>query len=225
MSWMFFLCLFSADPTFTESFTSHEIAARTLTREVQTGTLLFSQGDCLAVKIFTKSPYTHVAAVVKEDGVAWVYDSAKGCGVRKLKLKEYLTYLRNDDLHVFHPAQKFSTQEQRAFQKHLISQLGTEYGIQHHLTGKRADGLHCAEYMTDALMATDLIHANRPSKVSPASLVKGLLQSDLYLAVKTITVEEPSKPEPEGRCARIWFKTKSGSKMCWYKMKGWVFCQ
>ena len=32
--------------------------------EVQTGTLLVTEGDCLAIRIYTQSPYTHVATIL-----------------------------------------------------------------------------------------------------------------------------------------------------------------
>ena len=60
-------------------------AATILENHVQSGTLLFSEGDCLAVRIFTKSPYTHVATVVEQDGKFYVYDSMNGVGVRNLR--------------------------------------------------------------------------------------------------------------------------------------------
>ncbi|OYW14771.1 MAG: hypothetical protein B7Z55_15450, partial [Planctomycetales bacterium 12-60-4] len=58
--------------------------------EAQTGTLIFSQGDCLAVKVFSQSPYTHVGVVVCDDDASWVYDAMNGPGVRKTALHEYL---------------------------------------------------------------------------------------------------------------------------------------
>ena len=44
-------------------------------------TLIFNNGDCLAVKVVTASSYTHVGAVVVEQGSAYVYESAHGIGV------------------------------------------------------------------------------------------------------------------------------------------------
>ena len=39
-------------------------AAERIAVDLPTGSLLFSQGDCLAGKVFTFSPYTHVGTVV-----------------------------------------------------------------------------------------------------------------------------------------------------------------
>src|SRR5690606_25692047 len=64
-------------------------AAASITPELQTGTLLFSEGDCLAIRVYTASPYTHVALVCVEEGEPFVYDSMNGVGVRRLSLAEY----------------------------------------------------------------------------------------------------------------------------------------
>ena len=63
---------------------THQVMAQQLADEVQTGTLLFSQGDCLAVKVFSRSEYTHVATVVVEDKQPMVYESTNGVGVRRI---------------------------------------------------------------------------------------------------------------------------------------------
>ena len=63
---------------------SHDAAvlAATIAPELQTGTLLFTAGDCLAIKASAGGPYTHVAAVVLQNGAPVVYDSMHGVGVR-----------------------------------------------------------------------------------------------------------------------------------------------
>jgi hypothetical protein len=74
-----------------------------LKQGLQTGSLIFSQGDCLAVKVFSKSSYTHVAGVVAKDGEFVVYDSMNGIGVRKTPLVEYLRQQTPSLIHVVHP--------------------------------------------------------------------------------------------------------------------------
>src|SRR5574339_643048 len=71
---------------------------------LQTGSLLFSQGDCLAIKVFSGSRFTHVGAVVIEHGRPVVYDSMNGTGVRKQSLDDYVRFLSPSDVHVLHPA-------------------------------------------------------------------------------------------------------------------------
>ena len=100
----------AAAPVETQSFASVDAAAAALADEVQTGTLLFSKGDCLAIKVYTNSPYTHVAAVVVQDGAPYVYDSQNGAGVRRLMLNEYLRAQRPERLHVHHPREPLEMQ-------------------------------------------------------------------------------------------------------------------
>ena len=48
----------------TGGYESLPAAAADIGPQLQTGTLIFSQGDCLAVRVYSASSYTHVAAVV-----------------------------------------------------------------------------------------------------------------------------------------------------------------
>src|SRR5215212_9811866 len=156
---------FSAAPV--ETFESPQQAAQAIVEHAETGTLIFSRGDCLAIKVFGGGPYTHVAAVVKQDGAATVYDSMNGKGVRKQPLDDYLQSQQPDMIYVAHLKEPMTAEQGSAFVAHLESELGRPYAVKHHLTGGRAKGIHCSEYMTDALMACDLLHADRPSRVSP----------------------------------------------------------
>jgi Permuted papain-like amidase enzyme, YaeF/YiiX, C92 family len=200
----------TATPAPVETYAVPDEAARAIAAEARTGTLLFSQGDCLAVKVYTQSPYTHVAAVVIEDGRQWIYDSQNGIGVRRLPLEKYLAAERPCRFHVFQPNVNFSEARTRRFAGHLESQLGRPYAIAHHVTGERADGLHCSEYVTDALIRCEVLRAKQPSRVSPASLVEGLLNGGLYEPLKTVEIEEPAETVPQGRCwcEQLWIDTK-----------------
>lgn len=224
MSFLLIAATLAATPV--ESYTSHSIAAEALDDEVQTGTLLFNRGDCLAIKVFTKSPYTHVAAVVVEQGTPYVYDSMNGVGVRRLPLDRYLNTQRPDVIHVFQPAEPFTKERTATFKHALESQLGRPYAIKHHLTGKRCEGLHCSEYVTDALQSSRLIKARRPPKVSPASLVEGIVKSDLYVATQMIQVKEPQQPIERGDnwCEQTWIDTKVCTTRCCRKMRRWFLC-
>ena len=224
MKWMLLLAALTAEPAEVQTYPDEATAVKSLSQEVQTGTLLFSQGDCLAVKVFSKSSYTHVAVVVKEKEKILVYDSAKGSGVRKSTLKEYLSYLGRDDVHLFHPRKEFTAYRTKALQKYLDSEIGREYGVRHHVTGEESDGIHCAEYAVSALMAARLMHANNPAKVSPASLVVGIRQAELYSSPRTINWEPPAVPEAEGTCAQWWLDTKICTRNAWTKCRGWFCC-
>ena len=211
---LFVAAALTATPAPVESYEAIDAAAAAIVAEARTGTLLFSQGDCLAVKVYTRSPYTHVAAVVLEDDRPYVYDSQNSIGVRRMPLEEYLAAERPCRFHVFQPKVNFSEQRSEEFVEHLNSQIGRPYAIAHHVTGDRADGLHCSEYMTDALIHCRVLRAKQPSRVSPASLVEGLLKGELYEPLKTVEIQDPPEVVPEGRCwcEDLWIDTKQCTK-------------
>jgi Permuted papain-like amidase enzyme, YaeF/YiiX, C92 family len=205
---------------------SPEVLAE-LKQSLKTGSLLFSQGDCLAVKIFSASSYTHVGGVVVKGGEVTVYDSMNGAGVRKTSLDEYLRLQTPTQLHVVHPATPLSGERAAAYETHLNGQLGRKYAINHHLTGQRCDGLHCAEYMTDALMSAELIRAQNPPRVSPGSLLEGLEKANLYtdgghFKLKAI---EPQKPTNLTWCQSLWYDTGTCCSNTATQLRRWVLCR
>ncbi len=198
-----------------------------LKQSLQTGSLLFSQGDCLAVKVFSASSYTHVGGVVVKDGEVTVYDSMNGSGVRMTPLDEYLRLQTPTQLHVVHPATPLTTERAAAYETHLNGQLGRKYAIKHHLTGQRCDGLHCAEYMTDALMSADLIHAKNPPRVSPGSLLEGLEKANLYAdgGRFALKASEPQKPANLTWCQSLWHDTGTCCSNTATQLRRWVLCR
>ena len=227
MSWIILTAVLA---TGAESVVAEVSAAEALVRlsdEVQTGSLLVSRGDCVAVKVYSASALTHVAAVVVEDEKILVYDATGGAGVRKQFLSDYLVGLRDARLHPFHPVKPLSEKQKRCFEQHLESQLGRPYAIKHHLTGNRARGLHCSEYVTDALMAAEILSAQNPARVSPASLVEGALESGLYRSGESLelVLDFPDPPANQSWCGWLWFQTKECTFACCRKMRGWIFCK
>jgi hypothetical protein len=204
-----------------------ELAFPAIRSQVQTGTLLFSQGDCLAVKVFTGSSYTHVGIVVVENGHPVVYDAMNGTGVRKTALSDYLRFLVPSKVEVLHPAKKWSEADRAAMVLHLESQIGRPYRIGHHVTGKRCDGVHCAEYMTDALIAAHVMTANEPSRVSPGSLHEGVLSGNVYRPGGEFVFLEaqPPVPQNETRCQRYWRQTGECCYGCGKQLSRWFCCK
>lgn len=202
-------------------------AAADIADDLQTGSLLFTEGDCLAIRAYTASPYTHVAIVCLVDGRPMVYDSMNGIGVRKLSLADYLATETPSEVHLFHPRRPLTTEQGTVLRDHLESQLGRPYAIHHHLTGRRSEGLHCSEYATDALMAVGLITAQRPSKVSPASLVAGITQADIYHSGETVELVAAELPPDVGtnRCHQLWIDTKRCTLQACDKLTGWFLCR
>jgi hypothetical protein len=228
MEMMLLLLVLAGGPDATaESKPSSAAVIAELQPRLQTGSLIFSQGDCLAVKIFSQSSYTHVGAVVVRNGDIQVYDSMNGSGVRASPLAEYLRLQTPCDLHVVHPSRSLTEKQAAAFEAHLKSQLGRKYAIKHHLSGQRGDGLHCAEYVTDSLMAASVIHANRPARVSPGSLLQGLEQGSLCVQGGRFRLKAVSPPPPANLtwCQRTWHDTVSCCSDCGSQLTRWFCCK
>jgi hypothetical protein len=201
-------------------------AASELRPKLQTGTLLVSQGDCLAVRVYTQSPFTHVAAVVLRNGRPFVYDSTNGAGVRCQTLENYLQTQSPDELHVFQPARSLNADRQKIFEGWLDGQLGRPYAVSHHLSGERGDGVHCAEYISEALGKCGVISVKNPAKVSPASLVKGITIHNVYSQTETIHVIAPTlEPTPPSTWyGHAWHSTKTCTVTCMSKFRRCVLC-
>ncbi|MGQ0635341.1 MAG: YiiX/YebB-like N1pC/P60 family cysteine hydrolase [Planctomycetaceae bacterium] len=195
--------------------------------DVQTGSLIFCQGDCLAVRVYTSSRFTHVGCVVVNAGEATVYDSMSGVGVRRMPLEQFLASQGEAEICVYSPNGAWSVAQQEQFAQHLESQLGRPYAITHHLTGRRGKGLHCAEYAGDALIACGRFTAANPSSISPANLMAAITASDDYRKVAAVQVERAVEQPPENAswCRRMWFDTKQSTQRCCAKLWGWICCK
>lgn len=204
-----------------------EAAFPAIRSQVQTGTLLFSQGDCLAVKVFTCSQFTHVGVVVVEDGYPVVYDAMNGPGVRKSHLDDYLRFMVPSRVQVLNPVAEFSPADRVSMVRHLDSQLGRPYRVHHHATGKRCDGVHCAEYVTDALMAAHVLEAKEPPRVSPGSLYTGVVEGNLYQGRGSYEFHEarPLVPFGETTCQRYWRETGECCSGCCTQLSRWFLCR
>lgn len=201
--------------------------ATAIAPDLQTGTLLFTQGDCLAIKAAAGGPYTHVAAVVVRNGVPLVYDSMNGIGVRKLTLADYLASQAPDEIDLLQPCRELSPQEALVFEAALEQRIGAPYSVLHYIPGRRADaGFHCSEYVTDALEAIERIDVDRPPRVSPSSLHEGLVEAELYAGAAS--VHFPLKPVPvesSNWCEQLWLDTKLCCAICCDKLSGWFLCR
>ncbi len=198
-------------------------ALETVMESLRPGSLIFHRGKCLTVRLYTWSPFTHVAIVMPKPGTSeWiVYDSARRHGVRKSELGDYLLESSPDALFLLHPRHQLDASQQEKLRKALEEQLGRPYSVKQHLTGTRARGVHCSEYVTDALIAIDFLHAHKPPRVSPASLLEGIVQERVYQPDLTLKVNLPVSPasKTETWCRQIWDKTKTCTGRCYRKMK------
>jgi hypothetical protein len=202
-------------------------AAERIAGQLQTGSLLFSEGDCLAIKVYAGGPYTHVAVAVIENGTPIIYDSMNTCGVRKQPLAEYLVTQAPDSVTLFQPREALTADQAAQLRCALESKLGTPYAVIHHISGDRSeDGVHCSEYATDALMSINLVHADRPPKVSPSSLADGIAMHNVYTQGETISLLVPI-PEEVGDnwCEQLWIDTKLCCSNCCRQMSAWFLCR
>lgn len=204
-----------------------EIVVAQLQQGLQTGSLIFSQGDCLAVKIFSQSSYTHVGGVVEKSGEFFVYDSMSGFGVRKTPLVEYLRQQTPSSIQIVHPRVPFQDEKADAYERHLESQLGRKYAVKHHLTGQRCEGVHCSEYVTDALMAAELISARQPARVSPGSLLEGVMSANAYQHGNRVELKlaDPALPSDRPWYQRAWNCTTSCCSRSASQLRRWVLCR
>lgn len=227
MSWLLVPMLLVGSPDETTIRLPHQDLLLRIASESSTGTLLVSEGDCLAVRTFTGSPYTHVGTVAVRDGRLFVYDSTSGQGVRCQTLENYVRWLDQHEVRLLHPARPLTGESERAFVRHLDGELGRPYAVLHHLTGERCEGLHCAEYVTDALVAANRLTVQKAPKVSPASLVVGVTTSGVYTDGTRLRLEPPPRvvSESDSWCSRCWGETKDCAKWCWKKTRGLVLCQ
>lgn len=204
-----------------------EAVVADLKQGLQTGSLIFSRGDCLAVKVFSQSSYTHVGGVVVTDGEAIVYDSMNGAGVRKTPFVEYLKQQTPSTVHFVHPKEPFSAEAAESFEQYLESQLGRKYAVKHHLTGRRCEGLHCSEYMTDALMSVEKISAVNPPRVSPGSLLEGAIASNVYVDGPRVELKvvDPPQTEAPSWYQRAWQSTTVCCSKSTTQMRRWILCR
>lgn len=226
MSWIVLALTLTSSPQPRVENVPADRAVAAIADEVQTGSLIVTRGDCLAVKVYTASPYTHVAAVVVRRGEPFVYDATNGAGVRCQTLANYLASQCPATVHLFHPRASFAPRKTEQFEAYLESQLGRKYAIMHHVSGNRAEGLHCAEYITDALIACHVLTANQPARVSPASLIEGITKGEVYNHATTLQVVSAPVPAPssDNWCGRMWIGTKECTRDCYLKMRGWFCC-
>lgn len=195
---------------------------------VQTGSVIASRGDCLAVRVYTNSPYTHVGTVVVHDGHAVVYDSMIRIGVRCQPLDEYLESQRPCDIELFHPTENFTPDQAQCFEKYLDEQLGRPYAVRQYVTGQEVPGMHCAQYLTGALIASGHITSRNPARISPAGILHCLTRDDLYVAGDKAHLPPVPEPEPERATTwygRAWQDTQSCSHSCWVQSSRWVLAK
>jgi hypothetical protein len=156
-----------------------------------------------------------------------VYDSMNGVGVRCLTLQAYFDKQKPARIEVYRPTREFTELESAAFEKYLDSQLGRTYNVRQHVTGEDVAGIHCAEYVTEALVAADLITVKDSARVSPGSLVAGVTEGKLYEHAFSMDVHDPrpASNAKQGWCGWMWTSTRDCTVGCCSQVKRWFCCK
>jgi hypothetical protein len=95
------------------------------------------------------------------------------------------------------------------------------------LTGRRGETLHCSEYAVEALAAIDFVTVSNPARVSPASLIQGVIEGGVFLTAADVDVT----PDPvavdldDGCCSRWWKATAGCCRTTGRKLSGWILCR
>ena len=185
--------------------------AESVAERLTAGTLLFSKGDCLYVTAFTGSEYTHVGVVVEDAaGARSVVDSMKGHGVRRSTVAGYLASMQDAEVLIYQPQAVLDETQRQTLDRYTASELGRPYGVSHYLTGQPAEGVHCSEFASSSLRAAGLVRVNRPSDLSPGSLLRGVSRAGRWQLAATLQLSMPEaiKPSDLSCCESFWWDTK-----------------
>ena len=89
------------------------------------------------------------------------------------------------------------------------------------------EGMHCAEYATDALVDSHLIKVKNAPRVSPASLREALLRTELYKSTRFVQLVAEEAPIEKGDtwCSQLWIDTKVCTSTCCTKLRRWFLCR
>lgn len=213
------------------AYVARHHAAAYLSPGVSTGTMLFSQGNCLAVRWSSGSRFTHVGMAIRsEDGKISVIDAMNGVGVREQPFRDYLAEIGDAELHVCPPAEPLTPAQASRFTGLLRSELGKPYTVRQYVTGSRTSGTHCAELAIKACDAAGILTAENPARVSPGSLHTGAIKTGVFTCYATIRMfdmptETTDDQAPCGWLGRTWTATKSCTVAGYRKCTGWLFCK
>lgn len=196
---------------------------------VTDGTLLFLENSNLFVELYTGSQTTHVAVVMNNDGVAWVYEATPH-EVRKLKLDDYYVDLgkmnqrrgAKDKIRVtmLQPRVSLDAEKTSAARTFLEQQLKRRYSIKGYVRGE-SDGIHCAELAARTMCTVGSLDIARCQDESPSTLFEKVKPFSRPPAA--IVIDEPV--EHAHWCTQYWDDCFSFGNWCqWSCWEAWTFC-
>jgi len=146
------------------------------------GTLFVIKNGNRTVQLVTKSPYTHMAVIFKEDGKYYVYESAYKKGVRKVRLNDYMNLVKAEaderclSMYVMQPKIRWTPSQRKKMLDYLHSQLGRRYSVRSYIKGRPMKGIHCSELIANMFSKAGIelnIDKSNP-RITPADMVRVL---------------------------------------------------
>jgi hypothetical protein len=139
----------------------------------------------------------------------YVYE-ATPAAVRKLVLTEYCREIAEQNrgrateqlvqLRLYSPARPYTEIERNRLRVYLESQIGRRYSVRGYVRDRSGDGIHCAEFVSTALVRTGRYQFPPSYSISPVSLVAQIKPTHA-MSVELPTGEHRSR---ESWCHRSW---------------------
>lgn len=198
---------------------------------VPEGTILVLENSNPIVEAYTDSEVTHVAMVLQDAGQAYVYEAAPKV-VRRLPLGDYLAELsqfndgrrKSNQLRVrlYEPNRPYSEAEIAELKDFFESQLGRRYSVKGIVRKRQGDGIHCAQLVSNALVASGRYDIDQSYAVSPGELVGKI--TDHHKAPAAVELPPHVKAGSWCQRSRNWW---SGvfTWCSWACVETWTFCR
>jgi len=200
------------------------------TPALPSGTLLFLENCSSVVERATKGKIGHVAMVMADDQVTWVYE-ATPARVRRVTREEYDTELarinarraEDDTIRIWarQPAPEFTAEQITAMRTILDEHLGRPYSVKDYVRDKPSDGIHCGELTSTVLNASGRFAFQDCHRIHPSALygsVDGGYGPPEEVIIPKPTVQESWSVRAQRRTSGWW--TWCG----WSCREAWRFC-
>jgi len=181
------------------------------------GSLVVLRNSNKMVAGWTDSEVTHVALLMKIDGLPWIYE-ATPAKVRRLPMAHYREELRELNasrrqptrMSILQPSQPYSTKQVADMKAYLDEQIGRRYSVKGVVRRKPSDGIHCAEYVATALKRSGRFRVTNAHALHPATIVRST--GPLHRSPANVSIT--SRKSQESWCARSWKQWTSVRTWC-----------
>lgn len=197
----------------------------------QDGTLIFLENSKKVVERVTESCITHVAMVVNENGIPWVYD-AEPPKVRRVRLMTFYREIgernREEDeairVWLLPPDEKFSRKQRARMKSYLKKQVGRRYSIKNYVRDVKGDGIHCAELTAYALNRSGRLSFRNCQTITPGDLVSNC--GPAYSIATEALISLSDHKDEKSWCERSSDWWANAWKWCkWSSGECWTWCR